>query len=247
MENTTTITLSRLLAQSRAMDVIATNIANAGTPGYRAERTIFSDYLVHEPGGALPSGETALTYSADRATYRERQAGSLTHTGDPLDLAITSDGYFTVQTANGPRLTRSGHFSLSASGGIVDVNGNALLDGTGQPIQVGATDTRLSVAADGTISSDNGQVGKVAVVSVADPFKVKSEGGRLLSAVDTTTSPAAAPKIVQGAIEESNVQPTLEVTRMMTDVREFQFVTQFIQAEADRQQSAIDKLLQTHS
>jgi flagellar basal-body rod protein FlgF len=247
MENATTISLSRLIAQSRAMDVTATNLANAGTPGYRAERTIFSDYLVRESGGALPSGETALTYAADRATYRERQAGSLTHTGDPLDLAITSDGYFTVQTPNGPRLTRSGHFSLSAGGGIVDVNGNALLDGSGQPIQVGATDTRLSVAADGTISSDNGQVGKVAVVSVADPLKIKSEGSRLLSAADTTTSLATAPKLVQGAVEESNVQPTLEVTRMMTGVREFQFVTQFVQAEADRQQSAIDKILQTHS
>jgi flagellar basal-body rod protein FlgF len=246
MENATTIALSRLVAQARAMDVTATNIANAATTGFRRERMIFADFLVREPG-ALPGGERELTYAADRSTYRDRQPGTFSHTGDALDLAISGDGYFTVQGRNGPRLTRAGHFSLSAAGGIVDDDGDALLDPTGQPLQVGTTDTRLSIAADGTISSETGQLGKVGIVTADDPNKLKAEGGTLLSAADTTTTAVSAPKLVQGALEASDVQPAVEMASMMTTMREFQFVSQFVQSEADRQKDAIDKIMQTHS
>ena len=246
MENATTIALSRLVAQTRAMDVTATNIANAATPGFRAERMIFSDFLVREGGHALPGGETALTYTADRATYRETTPGTLTQTGNPLDLAISGDGLFTVQTANGPRLTRAGHFTIGANSNVVDENGDPLLDSTGQPIQIGATDTQLSVAADGTISSQNGQLGKVGIVAAVDATKLRAEGSRLFSASDTATTPIAAPKLVQGAIEESNVQPAIELTRMMRDQHNFEFMTQFVQSESERQQSAIDKIMQTN-
>ena len=247
MENSTTLVLSRLVAQTRAMDVTATNIANASTPGYRGERMIFSDLLNRSVGKSLPGGEAALTYTQDRATYRDRQAGAISHTGNSLDLALTPEGFFTVQTPNGPRLTRAGHFGLSSTGSIVDDAGDALLDPNGRPLQVGPTDTTLSIAGDGTLTSENGQLGRVAVVVAADPNKLKAEGSRLFSASDTTTSSVSAPKLVQGAIESSNVQPTAEFATMMNDLREFQFTSQFVQSESERQQGAIDKILQTHT
>jgi flagellar basal-body rod protein FlgF len=246
MDNTTSIALSRMIAQQRAMDVTATNIANASTPGFRAERMLFTDWLARQPAAGQPPGTGALAYTQGYATYRDNQPGTFTHTANPLDLAIGSDGYFTVQTPRGPRLTRAGHFDLSSTGQIVDANGNALLDTTGKPIQISTADADLTVAGDGTISSENGQIGKIGVVEAADAQKLQAEGGRLLNA-NTPTSQVAAPKLVQGAIEESNVQPTLELTRMMNDLREFQFVSQFIQAEADRQQGAIDKITQKPS
>lgn len=245
MDNTTTIALSRLVAQQRALDVTATNIANASTPGFRAERMLFTDWLVKQTAPGQPPGASEMAFTQDRATYRDTQPGTLTHTANPLDLAIGGiDGYFTVRTPNGPRLTRAGHFSLSATGQIVDDSGNPLLDTAGQPIQVATADTNLTVAADGTLNSENGQIGKIGVVTPADPQKLQAEGGRLFNATSTTTSPVATPKLIQGAIEDSNVVPTLELTRMMNDLREFQFVSQFIQGEADRQQSVIDKLTQ---
>jgi len=247
MENATTIALSRMVAQDRAMDVTATNIANASTPGFQASRMIFSDYIQPAGGNKLPGQERNLAYTQDRGTYRDRQPGAMTFTGDPLDLAINGDGFFTVRTARGPRLTRSGHFGLSPTGGIVDDSGDPLLDTAGRPLLVSPADTRLTVAGDGTLSSENGQLGRIGVVTPADPNKVKAEGGRLLSAVDTTTAPVALPKLVQGATEDSNVQATTELTRMMNDSRQFQFVAQFLQGEADRQQNTIDKLLQTHA
>ena len=216
------------------MDVLAGNLANAGTPGYKAERVQFSDWLSRQAGGSV-------TYPQDRATWREQQAGTLGHTGNTFDLAMTGDGWFTVNTPQGPRLTRDGRFGLLPSGTIADGAGNAVLDSNGQPIQVSPTDTEVSIAGDGTVSSQNGQLGKIGAVSV-DPMSITGEGGTLFRTTAPTT-PVASPGIVQGAIEDSNVQPVVEVTRMMASMREYQFMSQFIQAESDRQQNAIDKLL----
>src|SRR5262249_37174958 len=103
-------------------------------------------------------------------------------------------------------------------------------------------DTQVAIAGDGTVSSENGQLGKIGIVRPTDPMRMTAEGSTLFRA-DTPTVPVPAPGIVQGAVEDANVQPVLEVTRMMDGLRQFQFVSQFIQAEAERQQSVIDKVL----
>jgi len=242
MENATTIALSRLVAQQRAMDITAGNIANATTPGFRTERLMFSDFLVRQPGHTVP-GDTKLVYAQDRASYRDRQSGPLTRTANPLDLALTGDGYFTVGTKAGPRLTRAGHFSLAADGTVIDDAANPLLDAAGQPIRASSADTTFTVTGDGVLASENGPIATIGVVAPADPLKLKDEGGRLLNASDTSTGKSPDSRVMQGTIEESSVKPTVEVTRMMTELREFQFVTQFIQSEGDRQQGAIDKIL----
>jgi len=238
MENPTSIVLSRLMAQSRAMDVTATNIANSSTPGFRAGRMLFSTWLVTEPNKVEPKN----AFVQDRATYHERDPGPMTHTANPLDLALADpNGFFSVQTANGPRLTRAGHFTLSATGGVVDEAGDALLDTAGQPIALSPADRTLSIAGDGTITSENGRVGKIGVVQPTDPTLVKPEGSRLF-ATTSPTSPNATPRIVQGAIEGSNVQPITEITRMTADLRSFQLAAQFLQSESEREQSVIEKL-----
>ena len=244
MDITIALAASRLVAQQRAMDITANNIANANTPGYRTERVQFSDWIDKQSGTAKVPGVPGVSYTQDRATYRESQAGSITHTGNPFDLALASDGYFTVNTKNGPRLTRDGRFGPMPDGTLADSSGNAVLDTNGKPIQIPPTETRVTIAGDGSVSTDSGPIGKIGVVQPTDPMKMQAEGATNFVANGPTTA-VAAPGIVQGGIEESNVQPVLEVTRMMNDVRQFQFVTQFVQAEGDRQQSAIDKLLPT--
>jgi flagellar basal-body rod protein FlgF len=238
MDLTSNVSTSRLVAQQRAMDVIAANVANANTPGYKAERTQFSDWLSRQS----TSPERTVAYTQDRATWREQQSGTLTHTGNPLDLALTSDGYFTVSTPRGPRLTRDGRFGLLPSGTVADSAGDALLDTNGQPVQLSSTDTVITVAGDGTVSSENGQLAKIGVVRPTDPMQLQAEGNTLFRSGAATTT-VASPGVVQGAMEDSNVQPVLEVTRMMDGERQFQFMIQFIQAESDRQQAVIDKLL----
>ncbi len=244
MNNTTNIALSRLVVQQNALDVAANNLANVNTPGYKAERVVFADWLSKQTGTDIPAGDRKLAYVQDRATYRDQSQGALTHTGNPLDLAIGGDGFFTVATARGTRLTRAGHFEMQPDGTIADAEGNALLDTSGQPMQASPSDTQIQVAADGTVSSENGQIGTVAIVAPGDPGRLQAEGARLFDPRGDTT-PVAQPRIVQGAVEDSNVQATAELTRMMAIQREFQFATQFIESEGQRQQSAIDKIVRS--
>ncbi len=229
MQNNITIALSRLAAQERTLDTIASNIANSATPGFQAERMVFADWLVRQPSGSGPPGGQTITYTQDRATYRDQRPGPLTHTGNPLDLAIgDQQGFFSVRTPNGVRLTRSGHFELSAGGTLVDGSGNALLDTQGRPIQLSPTDITLTVTGDGTVSSENGRVARIGVVKPTDPLGLRAEGNRLFS-TSKPTQTVPTPNIVQGAIEDSNVQPVMELSRMMTDLRSYQFVGQFVQ------------------
>jgi len=241
MDLQSNIITSRLVAQMRAMEVTAGNLANANTPGYRTERVQFSDWLSRQTGTKVPPGGNPIAFTQDRATWREPQPGTLTHTGNPFDLALTGDGYFSVNTPAGVRLTRDGRFGLAPDGTVADANGNAVLDTSGRPIQISPADTRITIAGDGTVSSENGQLAKVGVVRPLDPNRLRAEGGTRFAAQGT--APVDTPGIVQGAAEDSNAQPVLEMTRMMNDLRQFQLVSQFIQAEADRQQSAIDKIL----
>ena len=244
MEVPTYVALSRMMAQQRALDVTATNLANASTPGFKAERMLFSDWLGRQSQVDTAPGGKTVAYTQDRATYREQAAGPLTHTANPFDIAVSGDGYFTVDTPRGPRLTRAGRFTPMADWRVGDQDGNALLDSTGKPLRVAATDTRITIAADGSVSSENGPLGRIGLVQPTDSRRVTAEGARLLRA-DTPTAPVASPKIIQGAVEDSNVQPVLELTRMMAELRDFQFTAQFVQGEADRQQNAINKLTQT--
>jgi flagellar basal-body rod protein FlgF len=243
MNNTTNIALSRLTAQTRAMDVIANNIANLSTPGYRAERMVFADWLSPQTGTTAPKGDRTLAYTQDRATYRDQAEGSITQTGNPLDIALTGDGFFTVQTAAGTRLTRAGRFTLQGDGSITDGAGNALLDSAGAPMRVAAADTQLTVTADGSLSSQNGPIGKIGVVKPTDANRMTAEGSRLFRP-DVPTVPVTAPHMVQGAVEDSNVQAVPELVRMMSTERDFQFVSQFVEAEGQRKQTAIDKITQ---
>jgi flagellar basal-body rod protein FlgF len=243
MQNSTSVALSRLIAQQRAMDVTAMNLANANTPGFKTGHTLFADFLQNQTGVDPVRGGRQLAYTQDRATYRDHAEGSISHTANPLDIAITGDGFFTVQTKAGPMLTRAGRFNLQNDGTVVDIDGNALLDTGGQPLKVSATDTSLAVTGDGTLSSENGRLGKIGIVKPTDLNRMQAQGDHLFTA-QTATAPVAQPKLIGGALEESNVQPVAETTRMINELRQFQFVTQFVQGESERQQSAIDKITQ---
>ena len=240
------VAASQLVAQERSIEVTAMNLANVNTPGFQASRVQFSTWLNTQQHGAALPGERQIAYTQDRATWRDAQPGTLTQTGNPFDLAVRNGGYFTVATDHGPRLTRDGRFGPLPNGMIGDESGNSLMDASGNPLQIGAGDTRITITGDGTVSSENGPLGKIGIVTPADPMKLQAEGSTLLRA-ETPTSQVAQPGVVQGALEGSNVPPVLEVTRMMNDLRDFQFTTQLIQAEDDRIQSTIDKTLGSQS
>lgn len=244
MENASAIAVSRLAAAAREMDVIANNIANADTPGFKAERMQFADWMFRQSRVSAPPGGTTLHFVEDRASWHDLGPGALRKTGNPLDLALGGGGFFTVRTAQGLRLTRDGRFGLMPDGTIADASGNPLLDNSGQPIRIATGDSGIAVAADGTISTrESGIIGQIGVVRPQNPRALISAGGNLLIAGGPTT-PVANPQVIQGTLEGSNVQPVLELTRMMTALRNFQFVANFVKSEASLKQSAIDRIAQ---
>ncbi len=242
MDIASAVATSRLVAQQRAMDVTAGNLANMNTPGFRTVRVQFSDWLARQAGTTAPPGERTIAYTQDRATWRDHAPGPLRHTGNPLNIAVTGDGYFTINSPRGPRLTRDGRFSMLADGTLTDNAGNSVLDSNGRPIQFSTRDTRITIAGDGTISTENGQLGRIGIVRPTNPMLLSAEGDTMLDS-KSPTEPVAAPNVVQGAVEDSNVQPVLELTRMLNEQRQFEFVAKFVEAESERQRDAIDKIV----
>jgi flagellar basal-body rod protein FlgF len=235
------IALSRLGAQQRNVDTIAHNLANANTPGFKASRMLFDEYLVPHGGERRP-GARELAFVQDRASFRDQAAGKLSRTDNPLDLAITGEGFFVIDTPRGERFTRAGRFTIAPDGRVTTSEGYALLDRDNRPLVVTEQDTRLTVAPDGTLESENGPLGRIRVVDFEDRNRLRPEGEVLFAADGADPRTVDAPKLTQGAVEDSNVEPILEMTRMMNEVREFQFVTQFVEREGERQMNMIERL-----
>lgn len=237
------IILSRLTSQLRASQVTAHNLANADTPGFRAARPIFAEHVARQGRVAGPHTGRDVGYAWDRATWRDTDPGPVNRTGNPLDVAISGDGYFSVETPRGERYTRAGRFAMGADGRLVDHHGHAVLNANGQPIAIAPNDTQIEISGDGTIRSENGVLGRIRLVRFEDEQTLRLEGDRLFEAGGQDPQDVAQPRMVQGALEGSNVVSVLEMTRMMAELREFQMATQFLERESERQQSAVDRLL----
>ena len=240
MQNATYIALSSQMALQHQMDVVANNLANLATPAFKGEAMVFSQYLVK------PAGSSPLAFVQDIATVRDLRQGPLTQTGNPLDLALEGKGYSAIQSPLGVRYARNGHFQLDTQGQVVTNDGFPVLSDSGQPMIVPPNTKTITVAPDGTVSlSSDGTtaqsiVGKLQVVDFPAPQAVTPSANGLW-VTDQTPQPAAA-KVQQGKIEESNVQPVVELTRMLSVVRASQSVKNLLDEESQRQSAAIDKL-----
>jgi flagellar basal-body rod protein FlgF len=241
------VILSRLTLQSRATQVLANNVANADTPGFRAQRPIFGEFVARQEAAAAPPGGRPVHFVQDRATWRDMQQGPMQATGNPLDLAITGEGYFAVETPRGERFLRAGRFSLGEAGRIVDMEGHPLLNAEGAPLAVAPNDTRIEVAGDGTIRSENGVIGRLRVVRFDNPQALLAEGDRLFDARGEQAQPVERPGIRQGVLEGSNVNAILEMTRLTAELREFQFAAQFAEREGERLSTAVERILRRRS
>jgi flagellar basal-body rod protein FlgF len=241
MDNSLLVSLSQQLASYQSMDVIANNIANVSTPGYRREQPTFQEYVTQ-----LPAGDGTMqdvSFVQDTGIVRDMSQGTLQQTGGTYDLALKGKGFFVVQTPGGERYTRNGHFTLDPAGQIVDDSGNPLM-GDGGAITITNEDGDVHVGADGTLSGRNGQLGKLRIASFADEAALTKQGLNLFAATETPQT-AADVKITQGALEGSNVQPVVEISRMVEVMRAYQATATMTQTQEDLMRQAIDKLGQT--
>jgi len=221
------------VAQSTALDATANNIANATTAGFRADRVTFRE--------ALASARSPDIELVGTGTTRiDSQAGALTASENPLDLALDGDGYFAVQTPNGPRYTRAGNFQLDDAHNLVTTEGFAVRGEGGAPINIPPEATQISVAVDGTVSADGAELGKLELVRFA-PSQVKREGGTLFSASGRPTT-GDPPKVRSGMLEASNVNIVRGVVDLVKVSRSYEALMRMIQGYHDVESRAAREL-----
>lgn len=231
MENTSYTTLTRQAGLMREMQVVANNIANAGTTGYRQEGVVFSEYVQRVAKG--PSVSMALANVHNTSMIQ----GSLTQTGNDFDFAIEGDGFFLIETPQGERLTRAGSFSPSNAGELVTNDGYRVLDIGGAPIFVPPTGD-FKMSADGTISSGGRPVAQIGVVRPVDVNEMIREGGVMFDA-QGGFEPVETPRVVQGFVEGSNVDPISQIARMIQVQRAYEMGQSFLDTENERVRDAL--------
>jgi len=248
MENTLLVGLSRQMVLERQLDVVANNVANINTTGFKADRMLFEEYLnsgAHEDNFQRP--DRRVSYVQDRGTFHDLKQGAFEATSNPLDVAIDGDGFLVVQTAGGERYTRDGNLHLNDKGQLVTASGTAVLGDAG-PIVFQQTDHDINIAVDGTVTVLEGVSrtdsirGKLRIVNFADPQKLLKQGENLFSADGTAAAPDTKSLLQQRYVEKSNVNAVAEMGRMMEITRSYQQVATLLQLQSDLHKNAIDKL-----
>ena len=221
------------IAQSTALDVTANNIANASTTGFHGDRVTFREAL-----NAARSPDLA-TVGAGTARV-DTETGALTQTGNPLDLALEGDGYFGVQTPQGPRYTRAGNFQIDDQRNLVTADGLKLRGEGGAPISIPPDATDISVGSDGSVVANGQPLGKLELAKFA-PTQLKREGSTLFSA---TGRPAAGdpPKVHSGVLESSNVNVVRGVVDLVKVSRTYESLMKMIQGYHDIESRAAQTL-----
>jgi flagellar basal-body rod protein FlgF len=248
MQNALLIGLSRQTILERQLDVIANNVANVNTAGYKADSSLFEEYLTsgaHEDN--FVGSDRQVSFVQDRGTFRDFSQGAVEQTKNPLDVAIDGSAFLVVQTPAGERYTRDGGMQLNNVGQLVTVAGNPVL-GTGGPIVFQPTDHDINVTPDGTITvvEGNGRTdsirGKLRLVSFADAQQLLKEGLNLYTAGEGSAQPDIKSMVRQGFIEKSNVNAVAEMSRMIEVSRAYTQIATLLQQQSDLHKTAIQQL-----
>jgi flagellar basal-body rod protein FlgF/flagellar basal-body rod protein FlgG len=249
MENTLLVGLSRQMVLERQMDVVANNVANINTNGFKADRSLFEEYLrspAHEDN--FQRSDRRVSFVQDRASFHDFAAGNTEQTKNPLDVSIDGGGFIAVQTPAGERYTRDGGLQINNLGQLVTAGGNPVM-GTSGPIVFQPTDKQINIAADGnvTVLEGTGRTdsvrGKLRLVSFTDAQKLIKDGSNLFSAGQgVAPQPDTTSRVRQGFIEKSNVNSVTEMSRMIEITRTYTQISALLQQQSDLHKSAIEKL-----
>ena len=233
MESTGYTTLTRQSGLMREMQVIANNIANSATTGFRQEGLIFAEFVrgtEEGPSISMASAEVRNTSMIQ---------GALTKTGGTLDMAVEGEGFFLIETPLGQRLTRAGNFALSAEGDLVTNDGFRVLDAGGAPVFVPPDATALGISPDGTVSDGGRPLAQIGLVQPADPIDLIREDG-VMFRTEGEVLPVEGGRILQGFLEGANVDPVSQIARMIEVQRAYEMGQSFLDSENKRIISALD-------
>lgn len=242
MQNAPLISLSRQIALQRQLDVVANNLANINTSGFRAERILFSQYLMPAASGDnLPNGSQSVAFAQDWGTIQDTTPGAFQQSDNPLDVALEGPGFLTVQTPAGLRYTRNGTLHLDAQGTLVTSNGDPVMSDAGTVV-FQPNETDITIGKDGSISSSAGTKGRLQVMEFPNVQALARQGDTMFSDPGNTAIAAAKTFVRQGMIEKSNVSGVAEMSSMIRVNRAYELMSQIIQRQDDLRQSAIRDL-----
>jgi flagellar basal-body rod protein FlgF len=236
MNNAGYTALTRQNGLQRELHLLANNIANSSTTGYRREGVLFSEFVQR-----LDGTEASLSMAAANARQTYLTQGALAPTGGALDLAIEGDGFFLIETPQGERLTRAGHFQTNGDGEMVTPDGYPVLDEGGARIFVPVDAGQLAIARDGTVSVDGDPLAQIALVRPVDAAELRRAPGVLLEPTGELL-PADDAVVHQGFLEESNVDPISEMARLIAVQRAYELGQSFLDREDERIRNVVQTL-----
>jgi len=233
MDSAGYVALGRHSGLMREMQVVANNIANMSTTGFRREGLAFAEHV------ARLEGEASLSMAHATARVVDLSQAGVVPTGGTFDFAIEGEGFFLVETPDGNRLTRAGSFTPNAAGELVTAEGFRLLDAGGAPVFVppGAS---VALGEDGTLAADGAAIAQIGLWRPVDPLALRHQSGTLFDGGEV--EPAEGGRLMQGHLEESNVNPVSEVARMIEVQRAYEMGQKFLEAEDARARAVIQVL-----
>lgn len=253
MQNALLVGLSRQMSLSHELDVIANNIANIDTTGFKADNASFTEFLM--PGARdnefSYGKDRRISFVEDRATWVDFSPGAMQHTGNPLDVALDGRGYLVVQTPRGQRYTRNGALSINAAGELVTSTGDQVVGSNG-PITFQPTDRDVIISPTGIVSArdstgtQSAQRGQLQMVDFPSPQQLQKDGASTFLAPAGVNPNPAPPntRVVQGSLEKSNVQPILEMARMIEITRNYSDIATLLQQQGDLRKNSLQQLSQ---
>jgi len=240
MENAQLIGLSRQIGLKRQMNVIANNVANINTNGYKAQSLLFEEYVMPVASdNTFGYSDQPLSYTNAWATINDFSGGAIAQTGNFLDIALQGKGFLAVQTPSGERWTRAGSLKIDNSGLLVDNSGNPVLSEGGQ-IRFAPSETDIRFNEDGSILTSEGNKGFLRIVEFDEPQILTREGDNLFSGGEPIA--ASDTRVVQGAIERSNVSGVIQIAEMIRVNRSYQSMAKLMERQDKMRSEAIGVL-----
>lgn len=242
MENSVYVGLSKQVVLRQNMDIIAQNVANVNTPGYRGQNMIFSEY-VEDPRFMKEDIAMVLDYGQ----YQITDPGNIKDTGNPLDIALVGNGFLGIQTPGGEiQYSRAGNLTQNEEGILMNARGMHVASTGGGDIVIPPEATEISIDRKGVVSTQDGPIGQMMLAEFANYQELNPTGNGLYQ-TNAAPLPADKTQVIQGKLEGSNVQAVVEMTRMIDVLREYQAVQNMMQSEHERLRSSAQRLAKTQA
>ena len=243
----TAIAASGLRARMESLELLANNVANASTGGYKADREFYSLYAAEEAQGGEEADPVSTMPVIDRP-WTDLSQGLLEVTGNPLDVALSGNGLFTVEGPQGKLYTRNGSFRLAATGKLVTPDGYAVraLDGASLTLD---SSRAIDISSDGTVSQDGQAVGRLQIAQFANPGDFVKQGNNYFRAARPDVQPGtmATPSVEQGKLEASNTGTAESAVRLVSVMRQFEMLQKAVSLGAEMNRQAVEQVARVGS